>query len=119
MSKRAQRKRELQRRCARARARQRDGGPRPADREVIPPQCAETLLWHYTTGQGFIGVIDAGVIRPATARVAADERPIVWFSSNQEWEPTSTKIYVAHDGQARRLSKEELRVKATGWRGSV
>ena len=73
-----------------------------------------TLLWHYTTGHHFKDIVDDGFIRPATSRHTAGERPIVWLSSNQKWEPTSTKIYVAHDGEAWRLSKEELRVSGNG-----
>ena len=59
-------------------------------------------------------IVNDGVIRPGTAMVAEEERPIVWFSANQEWEPTSTKIYRSHDGEAWRLSKEELRVSGNG-----
>lgn len=105
MSKRTRRNRKLRTRGNQSRARHEDGKPRHGE---------NTLLWHYTTWQCFENIVDDGVIRPTTAWIADEERPIVWFSSNQEWEPTSTKIYVPHDGEARRLSKEELRVRGNG-----
>ena len=58
--------------------------------------------------------MESGVILPATAKVPAGERPIVWFSSNQEWEPTSTKLYVTNKGSVRRLSKDELEKRGNG-----
>ncbi len=114
MSKRSGRNRELQRRRKQSRARHEDGKQRPADRAAMPRHGEITLLWHYTTGQCSIGIMESGVILPATAKVSAGERPIVWFSSNQEWEPTSTKIFEAHDGRTWRMSKDELRVRGNG-----
>ena len=114
MSKRLRRNRELQRRRKQSHARHEDGKPRPADRAAMPRHGENTLLWHYTTGQCSIGIMESGVILPATAKVPAGERPIVWFSSNQEWEPTSTKIFEAHDGRTWRMSKDELRVRGNG-----
>ncbi len=105
MSKRTQRNRKLRKRGKQSRARHEDRKLRNGE---------NTLLWHYTTGQCFKDIVDDGVIRPSTARAAKGERPIVWFSSNQEWEPTSTKIFVAHNGETWRLSKEELRVTGNG-----
>ena len=105
MSKRTQRNRKLRKRGNQSRARQGDGKPRNGE---------NTLLWHYTTGECFENIVDDGCIRPATVGVAEEEWPIVWFSSNQVWEPTSTKIYVPHYGEAWRLSKEELRVRGNG-----
>jgi len=74
----------------------------------------KTIVWHYTTGQCSIGIIESGVIRPATDKVPAGERPIVWFSSNQEWEPTSTKYIMTPEGSSRRLSKDELEAGGNG-----
>lgn len=105
MSKRTRRNRKLRKQGNQSRARHEDGKPRNGE---------STLLWHYTTGQCFKDIVDDGFIRPATARTAEVERPIVWFSSNQEWEPTSTKICVPPVGEPWRLSKEELRVSGNG-----
>ena len=44
--------------------------------------------WHYTKGRHLANILEDCVIRPATLFVPANERPIVWFSTNQQWEPT-------------------------------
>ncbi len=114
MSKRTQRSRERQRRHTQSRARRQDGKPGPANSAAMPRHGESTLLWHYTTGQCSIGIIESGVIRVATEKVPASERPIVWFSSNQEWEPTSTKYIITPDGSSRSLSKDELEEGGNG-----
>src|SRR5947207_2911795 len=62
-------------------------------------------LWHYTTEESLIRILASGEIRPATAGVPTDERPIVWFSSNQLWEPTSAKVLYS-----RTLNMAEMRM---------
>lgn len=53
---------------------------------------AETsIVWHYTTGIHFKDIVRDGVIKPATAVVPDNEKPIVWFSLNPEWEETANK----------------------------
>jgi hypothetical protein len=52
-----------------------------------PPHVA----WHYTTGENFIKIADSGVLLPTDAYIAPGEFPILWFSLNQIWEPTSRK----------------------------
>ena len=52
----------------------------------------ELTLWHYTTGQKFMEIVATGHIKPATKGVPSGERPIVWFSSHQYWEPTAAKM---------------------------
>lgn len=52
-----------------------------------PPE----TLWHYTTGQKLELILKTGEIRPSTARLDPDEKPVVWFSSRPTWEPTATK----------------------------
>jgi hypothetical protein len=46
----------------------------------------ENLLWHYTIGYHLPEIIRTGAILPSIEFVPATERPVVWFSSNQEWE---------------------------------
>lgn len=48
-------------------------------------------LWHYTTVEKLKLIINGGHIRPSTARLDANERPVVWFSAPPTWEPTATK----------------------------
>ena len=49
------------------------------------------LVWHYTFGEAFRSILENGLIMPATANVSERERPIVWFSTNQEWDQTVPK----------------------------
>jgi hypothetical protein len=56
------------------------------------------IKWHYTTGQRFFQIVSDGEIRPATAFVPEGERTIVWFSTNEEWEPTANKAWIKADG---------------------
>ena len=57
------------------------------------------MKWHYTMGIKLRSIMEDGVIKPATARVPQGEKPVVWFSTNQEWEPTANKSWQNSDGQ--------------------
>lgn len=48
------------------------------------------MVWHYTTGHNLQTIIDDGYLDPK-ASVTNGERPILWFSSNQHYEPTAAK----------------------------
>ena len=52
------------------------------------PKVIPRILWHYTKGIHLPKILDTGLIAPATAFVPEDERPVVWFSTNQWWEPS-------------------------------
>lgn len=45
-------------------------------------------VWHYTKGRLLPAILADGLIKPATAFVPVNEKPIVWFSTNQHWERT-------------------------------
>ncbi len=55
-----------------------------------PPQ----VLYHYTTGTKLKQIINTGCIRPSTAHVPAHEKPVAWFSTSSQWEPTATKVSI-------------------------
>ncbi len=59
----------------------------------------QRLAWHYTTLDRFVVILADGEIRPATASVPANERPIVWFSLNQHWERSANKALQTPDGR--------------------
>jgi hypothetical protein len=65
------------------------------------------LAWHYTTGEKFIPIVESGELRPATAYVPDSEKPILWFSTHQYFEPTAQKSWVDESG-SRLLSIPEL-----------
>lgn len=49
------------------------------------------FAWHYTTGQNFVQIVKSGVLLPTAAYIARRERPVIWFSLEQFWEPTAQK----------------------------
>jgi hypothetical protein len=61
-----------------------EAGPDP------PPD----FVHHYTTGLKLRSIITSGFIDPSTAHIEPVEKPVVWFSSSERWEPTATKVSV-------------------------
>ena len=49
-------------------------------------------VWHYTIGIHAEKILYFGIIHGATKFVPIHERPVVWFSMNQTFEPTATKL---------------------------
>jgi hypothetical protein len=47
---------------------------------------------HYTTGQKLDLILRSGAILPTTAKVPPHEKPVAWFSTSPQWEPTATKF---------------------------
>jgi hypothetical protein len=72
----------------------------------------ECRLWHYTTGRWLDQILKDGFIKPATEGVPQGERPIVWFSKNQHWEQTVSKLGTNPDGTLIQLDMAQ-----TGERG--
>ena len=67
------------------------------------------LAWHYTTSQKRALIDAAGQLRPADAFIGPNERPAVWFSLNQRWEPTASKgIIDAATGRHRTATIAEM-----------
>ena len=49
-------------------------------------------IYHYTTGLKLRSIINSGCIKPTTAKIEPNEKPVAWFSTSPEWEPTATKV---------------------------
>ena len=49
-------------------------------------------IYHYTTGLKLRSIINSGSIKPTTARIEPHEKPVAWFSTQDQWEPTATKV---------------------------
>jgi hypothetical protein len=49
-------------------------------------------VYHYTTGLKLKQIINSGCIKPTTAKIEPHEKPVAWFSTSPEWEPTATKV---------------------------
>ena len=67
-----------------------------------------SLLWHYTIGQDYRRIVAAKLLKPSAAYSGTDQWPVVWFSRNQVWESSSTKILTNPDGTEQVLTLEEL-----------
>jgi hypothetical protein len=52
------------------------------------------FVHHYTTGLKLCSIMNTGFIQPSTAHIEPVEKPVVWFSSSERWEPTATKVPV-------------------------
>jgi hypothetical protein len=49
-------------------------------------------VYHYTTGTRLRSIINSGGIKPTTAKIEPHEKPVAWFSTQDQWEPTCTKV---------------------------
>jgi len=61
--------------------------PSQPDNSPEPP-----ALFHYTTGLKLLSIINSGYITPTTAKIEPHEKPVAWFSTQDQWEPTCTKV---------------------------
>ena len=52
------------------------------------------VVHHFTTGEKLKQIINSGHIRPSTAHVPLNEKPVAWFSTQDQWEPTCTKVSI-------------------------
>lgn len=63
--------------------------------------------WHYTVGAKVYHIAQSGVLRPTDSHIEKNEKPILWFSLEQDWEPTVCKGAISEDGDFITLSKKE------------
>lgn len=69
----------------------------------------KACLWHYTAGHKLPLIREAGALRPNGAKIAARERPVLWFSAEPVYEPTAIKlVQMPGCAQPRRPSMGEL-----------
>ena len=67
------------------------------------------VVWHYTKGINFVGIVEDGFIAPTTINLEPSELPAVWFSANQDWELTAAPAgVVGLDDQTRDLARRGL-----------
>jgi hypothetical protein len=48
-------------------------------------------VYHYTPGTSLVDILESGIIKLATAEISPREIPVVWLSTNEEWEYTVFK----------------------------
>lgn len=69
-------------------------------------------IYHYTTGDRLIPIIEAGQINPATKSVLPPELPAVWLSVASQWEQTASKGII-EEGAQRAMTLGEM-IEAAG-----
>jgi hypothetical protein len=67
--------------------------PPPNSTGPDPPD----TVFHYTTGHKLKRIINSGQILPSTAHVPANEKPVTWFSTQDQWEPTVTECPIPRE----------------------
>lgn len=66
-------------------------------------------LWHYTFGHKLPLIVTDAALRPNGAKIAPSEKPVLWFSADQVFEPTAVKlVHVPGKTRLQRLSVLEL-----------
>ena len=70
--------------------------------------------WHYTTGQNAKLILESGKLMPSVEFIEPQEKPILWFSTNELWEQTANKMTMTPDGKIRPLTMEETRNMGEG-----
>lgn len=64
-------------------------------------------VWHYAPWSRLGAIVASGHLRPSNAGGKVDEVPLLWFSANQEWEPTATKMVDLPNGRLYQMSFAE------------
>ena len=54
-------------------------------------------LWHYSALPRLAAIMDSGFLKPGNV-YAPGETPMLWFSANQHWENTATKMVKGPSG---------------------
>lgn len=67
------------------------------------PTKLKPLAWHYTTCVHLAAILQSGKLIPTGVGIESDERPALWFSMNQSWEPTANKAVHTPDGSVHQL----------------
>ena len=66
--------------------------PIPSTDQPPPSPDPPEHVYHYTTGTRLRSIINSGCIRPTTAKIEPHEKPVAWFSTSGQWEPTASKV---------------------------
>ena len=73
-----------------------------------------TTLWHYTIRQRFEQIVAEGVIRPSTQYALRAPKAAVWFSTNQQWDPSANKSLLLADESRRVIGRDEMHAIGSG-----
>lgn len=70
-------------------------------------------IWHYTVGMWLRSILEDQMIKLATKGVPTGERPVVWTTTNPNWEPTAKKGR-EQDSRVVTLGKQETAAYGEG-----
>jgi hypothetical protein len=66
------------------------------------------IVYHYSHGIRLAAILKSGVLLPTKIGVPRHEKPAVWFTTNDFWEPTTSVRVIDRNGRLiRRLSMRE------------
>ena len=68
---------------------------------------AAPMLWHYTVVERLNQILADGLLRPAAMGALKGVKPVVWFTTNQDWEPTANRLWQSPTGSWTRLGKDQ------------
>ena len=68
--------------------------PIPSSNQPLTGPDPPENVFHYTTGLKLHSIINSGCIKPTTAKIEPHEKPVAWFSTQDQWEPTATKVSI-------------------------
>jgi hypothetical protein len=77
------------------------------------------MAWHYTVGVNATEILREGFIRGATAGLPPGERPTVWFSMRQIWEPAASRRKLVAGGESTMTMAEMIEEYHGLWRFGV
>jgi hypothetical protein len=72
------------------------------------------LVWHYTVKPFFMSIVADGAIKPSAAYAPTGAPAVVWFSTNEVWEPSANKVLTCADGSPRLLGRDEMHTIGVG-----
>jgi len=59
--------------------------------QIPPAPDPPEKIFHFTTALRLKQIINSGHILPTNAKIEPHEKPVAWFSTQDQWEPTATK----------------------------
>ncbi len=71
------------------------------------PSGDKPLIWHYTVVERLKQILVDGVLRPAALGALKSVKPVVWFTTNQDGEPTANRLWQSPSGSWTRLGKDQ------------
>jgi hypothetical protein len=72
------------------------------------------LAWHYTTGARFLQILKRRAIVPAPVSDTSLGRPVIWFSVNEQFDPSACTITRESDGSLHHLTVNETADQGLG-----